>query len=133
MRRRGRAGGQPVKGRNPSAITVRSPAADLQEQLDQRSRELHEALERQVASDEILKVVSRSTFDLQTIFDTIVVNAVRLCQAHMGAVHRFDGELVHIVALHNFPPEAVAVLGRMYPRPPQSDQASGRAILTPGS
>jgi GAF domain-containing protein len=48
----------------------------------------------------------------------------------MGAVHRFDGELIHIVAYHNFPPEAVEVLRKMYPRPPQPDQASGRAILT---
>ncbi len=47
-----------------------------------------------------------------------------------AALHRFDGELIHIVAHHNFPPEAVAVLAQMYPRPPQSDQASGRAILT---
>jgi GAF domain-containing protein len=48
----------------------------------------------------------------------------------MGAVHRFDGRLIHIVAHHNFPPDAVEVLQRMYPRPPQPDQASGRAILT---
>src|SRR5262249_7396220 len=46
-----------------------------------------------------------------------------------GAVHRFDGKLVHIVAHHNFPPEAVEVLRKMYPRPPQPDQASGPNFL----
>src|SRR6516165_10254929 len=61
---------------------------------------------------------------------TIIGNAVRLCHAHMGAVHLFDGKLVDIVAFHNFPPDAVKVLQSMYPRPPRPDQASGRAILT---
>ena len=137
MHRRG-GGGQPVKGQRGDAIrpkahkapTTQVSSADLQKPLDQRTHELDEALEQQTATAEILKVISRSTFDLQTVFDTIVVNAVRLCHAHMGAVHRFDGEQIHIVAHHNFPREAVEVLQRMYPRPPQPDQASGRAILT---
>jgi GAF domain-containing protein len=106
------------------------PVADLQEQLDRRTRERDEAEEQQAATAEVLKVISRSTFDLQTVFKTIVANAVRLCHAHMGAVHLFDGKLVHIVAFHNFPQEAVEVLQSMYPRPPRADQASGRAILT---
>src|SRR5262249_36958111 len=137
MQRRG-GSGQPVKGQRDSAIRRKArkvPTApvsteNLQEQLDQRTRELEEALEQQAASAEILKVISHPSFDLQTVFDTIVVNAVRLCHAHIGAVHRFDGKLIHIVAHHNFPPEAVEVLRKMYPRPPQPDQASGRAILT---
>src|SRR5262245_5266617 len=128
--------GQPGKGQRTlrpkarKAPTAHVSGADLQEQLDRRTRELDEALQQQTATAEILKVISRPTFDLQTVFDTIVVNAVRLCHAHIGAVLRFDGKLVHIVAHHNFPPEAVEVLQRMYPRPPQPDQASGRAILT---
>ncbi len=61
---------------------------------------------------------------------TIVANAVRLCNARMGAVYRFDRELVHLVAHHNYPTEVLEVLQRMHPRPPQPDQASGRAILT---
>jgi signal transduction histidine kinase len=48
----------------------------------------------------------------------------------MGAVFRFDGELVHLVAHHNYSPEVLEVLHRTHPRPPQADQASGRAILT---
>src|SRR5262245_5590077 len=137
MQRRG-GNRQPVKGQRNSAIrrkarkvsTAPVSTANLKEQLDQRTRELEEALEQQAASAEILKVINHPGFDLQTVFDTIVVNAVRLCDAHIGAVHRFDGKLIHIVAHHNFPPEAVEVLRKMYPRPPQPDQASGRAILT---
>src|SRR5262245_46819146 len=137
MQRRG-GSGQSVKGQRTSrpkarkALTAPPSPVELQEQLDRRTHELDESREQQAATAEILKVLSRSTFDLQTVFDTIVVNAVRLCHAHMGTVHRFDGRLIHIVAHHNFPPEAVEVLQRMYPRAPQPDQASGRAILTRG-
>src|SRR5215510_11925558 len=112
MQRRGESE-QPAKGRRPRAVSPKArkaptvSAADLQAQLDRRDRELDEALQQQTATAEILKVISRPTFDLQTVFDTIVVNAVRLCQAHMGAVHQFDGSLIHIVALHNVPPEVV--------------------------
>src|SRR5262245_56247719 len=135
MQRRG-SSGQSVKGqRQRTKLKTRKAPAHVStdhsaEQFDCLKHERDEAREQQAATAEVLKVISRSTFDLQTVFDTIVVNAVRLCHAHMGAVHRFDGKLIHIVAHHNFPPEAVEVLQRMYPRPPQPDQASGRAILT---
>jgi two-component system, NtrC family, sensor kinase len=117
MQRRGESG-QPVKGQRTErpirkAPTAHASGADLQGQLEQRTRELDESREQQTATAEILKVLSSSTFDLQTVFDTIVVNAVRLCHAHMGAVHRFDGRLIHTVAHHNFPPDAVEVLQRM--------------------
>ena len=134
MSRREKTGGKEPKTQRPRTLKRRdapsSVAADEVTDVARLTRERDEALEQLAASAEILKVMSHSTFDLQTVFDTIAVNAVRLCAAHMGAVHRFDGELVHIVAHHNFPPEAVEVLRRMYPRPPQLDQASGRAILT---
>lgn len=64
------------------------------------------------------------------MFDVIVASAVRLRGARMGAVFRFDCELIHLVAHHNYSPELLGVLHRTHPRPPQSDQASGRAILT---
>jgi signal transduction histidine kinase len=89
-----------------------------------------EALEQQTATAEILRVISSSPTDVQPVFDTIVPNAVSLCGARMGAVYRFDGELMHLVAYHNYPPAVLEVLQQMHPRPPQPDQASGRAILT---
>ncbi|HZL94939.1 MAG TPA: GAF domain-containing protein, partial [Vicinamibacterales bacterium] len=102
----------------------------LFQELEVRNRDLTEALEQQTATSEILSVISSSPTDVQPVFNTIVVNAVRLCNARMGAVYRFDGELVHMVAHHNYPPEVLEVLQRMHPRPPHPDQASGRAILT---
>src|SRR6516164_7984614 len=128
MRRGSRAGGKPVK---PKAVRRRSSsAAGKEAKVALFKRERDEAQQQQAATAEVLKVISRSTFDLQTVFKTIIGNAVHLCHAHMGAVHLFDGKLVDIVAFHNFPPDAVKVLQSMYPRPPRPDQASGRAILT---
>src|SRR6516165_6055809 len=141
MRRRSRASSKRTKARSRKAqmrkrrdasksVRHHSSGTTSETELAQSIRERDEAQQQQAATAEVLKVISRSTFDLQTVFKTIIANAVRLCHAHMGAVHLFDGKLVDIVAFHNFPPEAVKVLQSMYPRPPQPDQASGRAILT---
>ena len=93
-------------------------------------RALSDALEQQAATSEILRVISMSQADVQPAFDTIVANAVNLCAARMGAVYRFDGQLLHLVAHHNYPPEVLRILQEMHPRAPQLDQASGRAVLT---
>jgi GAF domain-containing protein/anti-sigma regulatory factor (Ser/Thr protein kinase) len=99
-------------------------------ELQARNRDLTEALEQQTATSEILRVISSSPTDIHPVFDTIVPNAVNLCGARMGAVYRFDGDMLHLIAHHNYPPAVLEVLQQMHPRPPQPDQASGRAILT---
>ena len=101
----------------------------LFEEVQARNSELRIALEQQTATSEVLNVISRSKFELQPVFDTIIASAVKLCNARQGAVYRFDGELVHLAAPYNYPPAILEILGRMYPRPPQPDQVSGRAIL----
>src|SRR5262249_55359337 len=53
-------------------------------------RELQESLEYQTAISEVLGIISRSPTDVRPVFDTIVLNAVRLCSAQMGAVYRYD-------------------------------------------
>jgi signal transduction histidine kinase len=97
--------------------------------VEELRRELAATREQQAATSEILRVIGESRTDIRPVFDTIITSAVRLCGARMGAVFRFDGELVHFVAQRNYPPRAIESLRRMYPRPPQSDQVSGRAIL----
>src|SRR6266536_5223194 len=77
----------------------------LFEEVQARNRELTEALEQQTASSEILREISGSQTDIQPVFDTIVENAVRLCEAERAFIFRFDGELLRAVAYHNVGPE----------------------------
>src|SRR5262249_16765559 len=93
-------------------------------------RQLTEALEQRAALSEILRVISQSPADIQPVFDTIVRNAVRLCGGLWGTVFRFDGELIHLVAWHNFAPEGLQALQQMLPMPPDRRLGAARAILT---
>ncbi|MFQ5968832.1 MAG: GAF domain-containing protein, partial [Acidimicrobiia bacterium] len=102
----------------------------LFQELQVRNRDLTEALGQQTATSDILGVISSSPTDVQPVFDTIVRNAVRLCGAVFSALQRFDGELVHMVAHHNFTPEAREFFQRIYPMRPSRAQMSGRAILS---
>ena len=101
----------------------------LFQELEARNRDLTEALEQQTATSEILRVISDSPTDVQPVFDAITRSAVRLCDATFCSLHRFDGELVHQVASHNFTPEALEVAQRVYPAPLTRQLASARAIL----
>ena len=76
----------------------------LFEAEQQRTRELAESLEQQTATSEVLKVISSSPGDLQSVFDAMLENAVRICNAKFGIIYRWDGELLHLLAAHNTPP-----------------------------
>jgi GAF domain-containing protein len=77
----------------------------LFEEVQARNRELNEALEQQTATSEVLKVIGRSTFDLQPVLETLVENAVRLCGANVGIIFRFDGTVFRWIADYGNTPE----------------------------
>jgi GAF domain-containing protein/CheY-like chemotaxis protein len=111
-----------------AAIAIEN--ARLLTELQTKNADLTEALEQQTATSEILRVISSSPTDVQPVFATIVRSAVQLCGARFGALHRFDGDRLHLVAHHNLTPEALAALQREYPMAPSRAHVSGRAILT---
>ena len=91
--------------------------------------ETKEALERQTATAEILRVIAESHTNAQAVFDTIVHSAQALCGGMYANAFRFDGEKLHLVATTIDDPEARKLLSDAYPTAPQRTQLSGRAIL----
>ena len=97
-------------------------------ELEVRNRDLTEALERQTATSEILRVISQSPTDVQPVFDTIAKASLELCRAESVNVFTFDGKLVHLAAFVNVDPDYVEAMRTFYPRPLGRDTAVLRAI-----
>jgi hypothetical protein len=89
---------------------MRQPRADLEQELESCRRELAEAREQQRATSEVLQVISSSPSELEPVFQTMLGNAVHVCEAKFGSLLLCDGDLLRPVARHNQPPELVAAL-----------------------
>ncbi len=81
----------------------------LLNELRQRTDDLSESLEQQTATSEVLKVISTSPGDLDPVFNAMLENATRICEAQFGTLFRFEGEAYRPVAWHNAPPALAAV------------------------
>jgi GAF domain-containing protein len=91
-------------------------------------RELQEALEQQTASSDVLQLISSSPGELRPVFDAMLANATRICEANFGLLARLHGDVAEAVATLGLPPELSAVWQSPGPVPRQS--ALGRVIET---
>src|SRR5271166_524327 len=111
--------------KQPATVRNRgSSAADLQEQLDRRTRELAEALEQQTATAEVLSIISTSPKELQPVLEAVVRSAARFCQANDVSIFELDGQNLRAVAHWGTIPQDIGV-----PFPCLRGHVAGRTVL----
>jgi hypothetical protein len=113
------------KGKPGSQVTARPQGAEergstvneLKRRLAEALRREAEVLDQQLATSEILRVIAGAQTDPQPVFDTIAANALVLCRAASSLVTRFDGEMLHVVAIHNVDRRGAEAHKHNYPMP----------------
>src|SRR6516164_5141351 len=113
--------GSTSKPKRNSAPTEARPASstlvDLQEQVRALTRELAEAREQQTATADVLRVISSSPGELEPVFQAMLGNATKLCEAEFGLMHRYDGDAFYITAMQGMPSDYASVVRREAVRP----------------
>ena len=140
MRRRSRAGGEPIKARRRKAAPPkhrdeprthhRSPSiAGLKAKVAQLTGELNKTRNQQSALAEVLSVISRSRFELQPVLESVVQTAARLCHAKQAVIFRLDAGVYRFAAGYSINP-AYLEIERQSPISPGPGTLVGRAAMT---
>src|SRR5262249_45826310 len=98
--------------------------------LRQRTDDLSEALEQQTATSEVLGVISSSPGELEPVFQTMLANAVRICDAKFGTLYRSEGDALRVAAMHNAPLSFIEERRRNPAIRPRADSTLGRALVS---
>jgi len=119
---------KPKRNNAPTPVRRRnSSVADLQEQVIFLARELAKAREQLAATSEILRVISSSPGELEPVFQAMLANAVRICEARFGNLYLHERGAIRVVASHNVP-RAFAEARRRGPFYPHADGLSARRL-----
>jgi signal transduction histidine kinase len=102
---------------NLMAARLQESYASLERRVEARTHELSEALEQQTATSDVLRVISGSPTDLQPVYQVILENVTRLCQANIAALFLYDGEVLATAAHYNTTPAFAAYLESSRPHP----------------
>src|SRR5713226_2699466 len=113
---------------NKMTAQLQESYAGLEQKVEDRTKELTEALEQQTATSNVLRVIAGSPTDIQPVLDTVIENAVRLSGASQGHIRQYDGELLRVVAHYGETPEQIAIL-QSTPVRPIPETRSGRALI----
>jgi len=100
----------------------------LFDEVQARTRDLQESLQQQTATADVLKVIGRSAFDLNQVFETVVESSVRLCAADRAVIFRFDGEVLRVATLFNAPERLREWLAQNPIRPGRHSVAARAAL-----
>src|SRR5215471_19147572 len=122
--------GRTQKSQAASEKKLKAYACELEQKLEARTRELAAAREQQRATYEILHVISSSPGELQPVFDAMLANATRICEAKFGSMYLSEGDAVRIAAMHNVPPSFVEERRRNPLIRPSPDTTLGRVLAT---
>ena len=114
---------------NDMAGRLQESYTDLEKKVETRTQALRESLEQQTATSEVLKVISSSPGELQPVFETMLANAVRICEANFGMLFRFEDGASYAAAMFGVPP-AFADFWKRGPQRPGPRTALGRTIET---
>src|SRR6516165_6735052 len=127
----------PKRGAAPKLRRHSSPTAAQETELARCTRErdealeqLSEALKQQTAASEVLRLISGSPGELGAVFDAVLVNATRLCEARFGILLLWEGNAFRTVALHNAPPAFVENRRREPVIRPAPVTSLGRLVAT---
>src|SRR5215472_11390569 len=122
--------GRTQKSQAVSEKKLKAYACELEQKLEARTRELAEALEQQTATSEVLGVISDSPGELQPVFETILAEATRLCEAKFGVLWLREGDGFRAVALHGAPPAYAEARQREPVLSPNPGTTMGRVLAT---